>query len=385
MQGIIQPKMQSVADRGYTEKFRDVFEIYKYFILVVLLPTALTALYYYGFASDQYESRTDFVIRRADSSSTSNGFGQLLGMSFGATATTEEAQLVADYLLSHDAVARLRKQDNLVARFQRPGIDIFSRLWFDNPTPERVLKYYKNHVTIEQDADTGITALKVHAFSPQDSYDLAHRLLLMGEERINALNERTYHDQVEHARVELEKAEVALAQSELALTNFRKSSADIDPEGTGKAQIGLVSGLTAAVAVQRAKVEAMRGVISRNSPQFQAAEQQLRALEAQISGQSARIVGPGKSTASHLGDYENLVIRRESAARRYATVSGEYQQAKAEASRKQVYLVRVVEPNMAVKSLYPERGRIVITVFLALVLSYGIGWMLLAGIREHSL
>jgi capsular polysaccharide transport system permease protein len=40
---------------------------------------------------------------------------------------------------------------------------------------------------------------------------------------------------------------------------------------------------------------------------------------------------------------------------------------------------------MPVKSLFPERGRIVLTVFLSLLVGYGIGWLLVAGVKEHSL
>ena len=129
----------------------------------------------------------------------------------------------------------------------------------------------------------------------------------------------------------------------------------------------------------------MDGVIGANAPQYRAAAGQVRALEAQVAGQNNRIAGTGPSIASSLGDYENLVIRRENAARRYAAVAAQYDHARAEAERKQLYLVRVVEPNMPVKSLFPRSSQIVLTVFFGLALAYGIGWLLLAGVREHSI
>lgn len=47
-------------------------------------------------------------------------------------------------------------------------------------------------------------------------------------------------------------------------------------------------------------------------------------------------------------------------------------------------MVRVVEPNLPVKALYPQRLKIVATVFFALALAYAIGWLILAGVREHA-
>jgi capsular polysaccharide transport system permease protein len=240
-------------------------------------------------------------------------------------------------------------------------------------------------VKIDQDVETGISRLRVHAFTPADSHAIARRLLALGEQRINALNERSFRDQVASARVELEGAERALAAAQRALTGFRRLHADIDPEGSAKAQIGLVSQLTADLVAERARLHAMDGIISPESPQYRAVRTRLGALEAQVAGQSSRIAGDGSSIAASLGDYENLVIRRESAARRFAAVAAQYDQAVAQAKRQQLYLIRVVDPNMPVKSLFPERGTIVLTVFFSLTLAYMIGWLLVSGIREHAL
>ena len=386
MHGIIKPdELALLPTTARRSQLRDAIHVYRFFLMLVVLPTALVAGYYYLIASNQYVSKADFVVRRADVSATSGGLGQLFGFNFGSSATAADAHIVSDYLLSHDAVSRLRKEDGLVARFRREGVDLLSRLWSADPTPERLEKYYNKHVSIEQDTDTGISHLEVRAFTPQDSYAIASKLMLMGEQRINELNERTYRDQVTNAQNELDKANTALSQSQLALTGFRKQNQDINPEGSGQAQIGLVTQLTGNLVAARARQRAMQGVISSDSPQYRAISAQVAALEAQVAGQSNRIAGSGQSIASKLGDYEGLVIRRENSARRYTAVAAQYDQARAEAERKQIYLIRVVNANMPVKSLYPERGKIVLTVFFSLSLAYGIGWLLLAGIREHSI
>lgn len=386
MHGIV--KLTKGDDRpvvGWQDRFRQLWQLYRGFVLIVLLPTLIAAVYYAAISSDQYEAKADFVVKRADANATSNGMGQLLGLNFGTSATSSEAYIVADYLLSHDAVERLRREDGLVAMFQRPSIDWISRLWTTNPTPERVEKYYRRQVTINHDTETGITHLRVHAFSPQDAYQLGRKLLLLGEERINSMNERSYRDQVAHSRRELDLADKAVADAENELTRFRRGRADIDPASSGKAQLELVTTLTGSLTQAKAKLQSMRGVISPSSPQYRAMEGQVRALEAQIGGQSQRLAGSGGSIAATLGDYESLTIRRESAVRRYATAAAEFEQAKAEAQRKQIYLVRVVDVNMPVKSLYPERAKTVLTIFLSLVFAYLIGWLIFAGIKEHQI
>ena len=60
------------------------------------------------------------------------------------------------------------------------------------------------------------------------------------------------------------------------------------------------------------------------------------------------------------------------------------EKAREQAIQQQLYLQRVVNPNMPVKALYPERGRILGTVLVSLLLIYSIGWLIVAGVREHA-
>lgn len=147
----------------------------------------------------------------------------------------------------------------------------------------------------------------------------------------------------------------------------------------------MVTGMTPGLVAARAKLNAMQGVISPSSPQYQAMARQIHTMEAQVNGQSSRIVGSDRSIANRLGNYEKLVIKRQEVAQVYAVAAGQLTQAQAEAKRQQLYLIRVVEPNLPVRSEFPQRWSIFITTFGVLVFAYGIGWLLWAGIKEHSL
>jgi len=143
--------------------------------------------------------------------------------------------------------------------------------------------------------------------------------------------------------------------------------------------------MTPGLVAARARLNAMQGVISPSSPQYQAMARQVRMLEAQVSGQSAKIVGNDHSIANRLGDYEKLVIKRQEIAQVFAVSAGQLTQAQADAKRQQLYLIRVVEPNMPVRSEFPQRTSIILTVFGALFFAYAIGWLLWAGVKEHGL
>ncbi|WP_200912605.1 lipopolysaccharide biosynthesis protein [Sphingomonas sp. Leaf242] len=390
LHGIFAPALELAPEERPTlwTHIKDFIRKRRMMMLIVVLPTLLLSGYYYLIASDQYESEAHFVVRSADApSSGPSGFGQLLGLS-GMGGGAGDAASVTDYLQSHDAVEKLRRDVGLVSRFRRPEIDPLSRLRTEDPTPESLLKYYDGKVRARTDHDTGITTLTVRAFRPGDAYAIIRSLLVMGEQRVNAMNARSYNDAIASSRRQLQEAEVAAAEVQDNLTAYRQDKADIDPEGSGKAQIGLVSTLRANLAAAQAQLETAGAFISRSSPQYVALSRQVRSLQAQLAAQSGRLAGSSasqsSSIANNLGGYEDLRLRQEFAGKRYEAAAAAFAQARDRAQRQQLYLVRIVDANVPVKSLYPQRGRIVLTVFLALLLIYSIGWLIAAGVREHT-
>jgi capsular polysaccharide transport system permease protein len=355
------------------------------FMLVVVLPTLLIGSYLYLVASDQYESEAHFLVRGVDSAPQPGiGVSQVLSSVTGISAGQNEAMSVADYLTSHDAVDRLRREDDLVGRFRRPDVDFLTRLWPADPTPERLLAFYQRQVKVEYNTETGITVLSVHGFTPDDAYHIARKLLTLGEKRVNDLNKRSYTDAIALAEKQLADAEVALASNQAAMTNFRQSKADIDPQASGQAQIGLVTDLTGQLSAARAQLSAMRGVINPTSPQYRALQKRVEALSGELAGQAGRLTGSPRAIAQDISGYEGLKLRRDFLAKRYDAAASSLQQARERALRQQLYVVRVVDANMPVKALYPQRFRLLATVFVSLMLAYSIGWLIAAGVREHA-
>ena len=386
MQGIIEPMELGIRiRRSRAERVLAWLRRNRIFVLVVLLPNLLVGGYLYLMASDQYESEAHFLVHGADAAPQPGiGVSQVISAATGISAGQNEAMSIADYLTSHDVVARLRREDNLVQRFQRPGIDPINRLWGDNPTPERLLTYYQRQVKVKYNTETGITVLTVHGFTPDDAYALTRKLLTLGEQRVNELNGRSYKDAVSLGQAQLNAAERDLARNELEMTHFRQGHADIDPQASGQAQIGLVTTLTGQLAAARAQLNAMHGLIGPDSPQIRALQSRVRSLSAELAGQSGRLTGSGRTIAGEIGGFEGLKMRQQFLAKRFDAASVALQQARDRALRQQLYVVRVVDANLPVKSLFPQRLRILATVFFSLLLAYSIGWLIAAGVREHA-
>lgn len=357
---------------------------YRGFLLVVLLPLAAAALYLGPIASNQYVSEAHFVVRSvASGQAAASGIAPLLGLANAMPTSQTESLALGDYLTSHDAVTALEQRLQLTRLFQRSEVDPLSRLGAE-PTPEALLKYYRRQVKLHYSSETGITTMKVRAFRPDDAYRIAATLLDLGEARVNTLNQRAFDDALRAARTQLADAEADLAGVRQKLTALRQDDRDIDPVRSGAAQIDLAAGLRGQLATARAQLDSMRGSLSPAAPQVRVAARRVAALAAQVGAEEGRMAGSPRSMATGLGRYEALKLREDFAAKRYSAAAAAMESAREQASRQQLFVVRVVAPNRPVKSLYPERGWTLFSIFVGLLLVYAIGWLIAAGVREHA-
>ncbi|UYY76418.1 lipopolysaccharide biosynthesis protein [Sphingomonas sp. R1] len=384
--GIILPAEEGLgaSSESLWTKIGAFLRAWRNFALIVLLPTIAFAGYQYLVAADRYESTSDFLVKSGDSSgSSSGGFGDMLGITVRSQSQVE-IMSVPDYLESHEVLDALQKQIDLVALFRRPEADFFSRLRYPAPEPERLLKYYRSRVQVKHDSDTGMMHLSVQAFRPEDSYKLAQLLLQLGERKINDMNVRSYRDAVDSARSQLRRAEDEAASVQRKITGFRQVSQDIDPALSGQAQIKLISDINGRLASARAQLNAMLGVIRSDSPQVEALRRQIRSMERELVSQEGKMGASGGPMSMNLGEYEELKVRQDFAAKNYAAAAANLQRAIEQARKQQLYFVHVVDPNLPVRSLYPKRETLVLTLFFSLAVAYAIGWLVVAGVREHE-
>lgn len=378
-------EVDAIRRPSLSRRLRSFVRRNRWFLIVVVAPTLVVGGYLYGFAADQYESEAHYLVRGANSGSSGpgGGLGSLLGMGAGG-GSASEAMSIADYLISHDVVTTLRRNLGLVDVFRRPEADYFSKLVDPDPTPEGLLRYYKKQVDIHYDTETAITTLKVRAFRPNDAYDIAKALLTLGEQRVNTMNARSYSDAVALSRKQRDEAESELRNLQMRMTNFRQTERDVNPAGSAEAQIGLVSKLQADLSAAKSQLATTTQLIGSRNPQVDALRQQVRSLEGQIVVQSGRLTGGSNTIAAGLGGYEALTMQQQFLAKRYDAASNAYEAARQQAVRQQLYVVRVVDANLPVRSQYPKRGIAVLTLLAGLLLVYGIGWLIAAGVREHA-
>jgi capsular polysaccharide transport system permease protein len=353
---------------------------------LVLLPSLVVLIYLLLFASSQYRSEAQFVVRGMQPEpAVTGGLGQLLGVGTGLSGTQKEAQSVREYLLSSDAIAALKAQRIDVASvYSGSDVDFFSRLRPARPQAERLLDFYRDKVSISYNPDDNITRIAVTAFSQGDAQRIATALIAMGEQQVNRLNQRAIEAGTALADKELSEAENELASIQSELTGFRDLTGDIDPARNSEGAQKQIAEQEAALAKERALLADMSRYLDRSAPQVIAMRSRVAELQTALESTRAKLTGNPAALAKRLARFEELKLRQQFAAKRYDAARIGVENAQAQAAKQRLFLVQIVRPSKPERPVAPRPWRTSLAVFLALAAAFGIIWLLIAGVREHQ-
>ena len=352
------------------------------FAILVVLPVSLATIYYTIVASDIYVSEAKFIVRGVKGQ-TIGGLASFF-RTLGIARAEDDAFAVQNFIRSRDAVRQLNTKFPLAKMYSRPGVDpiaSFGALW--PPTGfESLYQYYLSRVEVSHNDVTGITTLKVQAFTPEDAHRIATNLINISEELVNGMNERASGDALDQAAKVITQAEEAVFKAQRDLTEFRNKENFIDPTSASLKVFDVIGGLSSDLATVRIQIAELQ----KNSPLSPALDNfrnRERALSDQIAAESAKIVGSDKSLASKMAEYERLVLQREFRDRALSLALDAHEAARQEARAKQLYIQPIVRPNMPDAALEPRRLRYILTVALACFTLYGVIWLIYAGSKEH--
>lgn len=349
---------------------------------LVILPTLIASFYFGIFASEVYVSESRFVVRSPSKPNLSPlgvvlGGGSLVGAS-------EESEAVTEFLSSRQGLASIDEDGFAASAWGNPSIfwfDRFGRLGAD--TQEDLFEYYLGKVSAEDSTTTMVTVLSVQSFDPQTAQTINRRLLEKSEVLVNELSDRARRDAISFAEAELVRARDQAQGAALALAAFRDREGVIDPELQVSAGLQMISKLQDQLIAAQTQLLQLQ-TYTPGASQIPFLLTQIRNLEREIANQTAKLAGNTGSLSSASVRYQELKLASEYAERQLGITLSAYQEAQAEARRKQAYVERIASPSLPDDAAYPRRLRNILATIVLGLLAWGVVSMLLVGIREHK-
>jgi len=334
-------------------------------MLLIVLPTLLTGLYFGMIAADRYVSEARFVVRKP--SNPTRGPAQTLSIDEGPKGIGgDDSYAVRDFLESRDALRLLLDKTDFRASVSRAGNDWCWR--FPGPltgqSDEDLYRLYQSLVKVDYDSSTGVTSLDTQAFDPAEAQRIAVVLMQGGEGLLNRMNDRARADAIHVAEAEVARSKQLALEAQNRVTAFRDRESVIDPTQISKAVLNTIAALSLRLVQVRAQLDVTMQA-SPNSPQIAPLRSEVTALQQQITHERGTLAGDDRSLAPRIAEYERLTLQRSFAEKTFVSTLNQLEAARLDAQRQQDYLEPVVEPHAADEAHYPLRVRWTLAAFLA--------------------
>lgn len=338
--------------------------------LFVGAPTLLAAVYFGLIASDRYESEARFVVRTPALAAANAALTNLFQGTTAVTRGGDDSFVVRDFLESRDAMRYLEMDAGLRQAMAHDRADFLWRYpnFFTSKTQEGFHWHYRRLMSVNFDSTTGVSTLRVQAFTPSDAFRLTSALLEAAESLVNRLNERARRDTIAFAEAEVDRMGLRAAAARKNLVEFREREALIDPSHATLAVLETIARLSQEVAQVNVQLRELLSASPRG-PQIAALRTRQAALEAQIAAERQLLAGDAASIAPRIAEYERLMLEREFSERALVAALTAVEVARLEAQRQHVYVERVASPSLPDYPAYPLR---IVWILTTVVVSYGL-------------
>ncbi|MFZ5964876.1 sugar transporter [Thalassococcus sp. BH17M4-6] len=349
------------------------------FLLWVLAPLTVSAVYLYGVAADQYASHVGFSVRKEEVGSAVELLGGITELSGSSSSDTD---ILYEFIQSQQMVRAVDARLNLRAIYTKPEDPVFGLS--EDVRIEALSDYWGRMVKVFYDSASGLIEIRVLAFEPQAAQDIAQAVFEESSNMINQLSTIARADATRYAKEELEREQARLRTARQALTAFRSRTRIVDPTADIQGQMGLLNSLQAKLADAIIERELLLESSSSSDPRVLQAQKKIEVIEAQIDEERGQFGNEGDADFSRiLAEYEALQVDREFAEKSYLSAQATYDAALAEAQRQSRYLATHIDPTLAETAQYPHRLMLTALIGAFLFISWAIMAMAYYSLRDR--
>jgi capsular polysaccharide transport system permease protein len=354
------------------------------FLIVVVLPVATGAIYYLAIAADQYVTEFRMTLRRVEAPQIAPLL--LFGSDAAQSTAASESQIVAQFIASRAIVDELDPALDLRKLFSPPSADWWARL--HNPASiEELVRYWNGQVDPFYDSSTGTVVVRLRAFTPADSLQLAQAVVASSEKLVNDLSARARRDAVGRADDDLASTEARLTAALDKIRQFRDRSGLIDPGKTADANAQLANKVRDDLIKANSQLATLKTFMRDDAPPVKVLKARIHSLEIQERTLAQELTATNQPTppalSQTLGAYDALEAEHKFAEATYQHALEALDKARETADRQQIYIASFVPPSLPEEALFPHRWRSLGVIALVAFAVWAIGALAVQSVRDH--
>src|SRR3546814_9238014 len=185
--------------------------------------------------------------------------------------------------------------------------------------------------------------------------------------------------------MELELARKKYEDEKRTMLEFQSRSEHLNAQAAAESRANIIATLEAELTTQRATLNGLLSALNANTPQVRQQKSRIAALEQQLASEKRTLLSSAQGDQLNVvaARYRDLAIDVGIAEEAYKASIVEVENARIEIAKKIRSLVTVVSPNLPQSAIYPERIYNLFTLFIALLLVYGVARFVIATIEDH--
>jgi capsular polysaccharide transport system permease protein len=298
------------------------------------------------------------------------------------TTASHDGQIVVEFIQSDALVGRLVEDYGFDAAFGNWSFDPFASVSRAAALEDKT-SFWLNQSSAAYDSTSNIITVNVRAYTAEDSLRLAQGVLEETEEVVNSLNSRVQDEAVRVATEEVAARREAYNEARRGVINARANRMTT-LEGEAAQQVGLVGQIESQLATARVERAAAIAQFRPDSPQIQAMDERIAALERQRDQAiTAARGGFGATEASRDVNAQTALLDYQFAQTAYYSAVEAQRQAVATRANERRYLVAFVPPRLAEVSNYWSRFWNIFAVALIAGLLMAIGTLGYSIVKDH--
>jgi capsular polysaccharide transport system permease protein len=353
----------------------------------VVLPVVLSAIYFYGVARDRYVTRSDFVIRKAETadamaSSGTGGLAALLGQN--NQASLEDARYLKTYLQSPQVLADLRKTFSIDKEYKKQGLDPFAGI-DTRVSHEKQLVFFKKQVAVTLDEISGAIILRTVGLDPKSSLNLNRFMLAKSVQFVNRLNQDISLKQMSFAELELKRSRGILERSKNNLVAYQNANNTTNPKAEAEFASAAIAKMQEKLVELTVELSTMRRKYKDpNEPEVMGLADEVQEIKKQIDVERRSLVSKqGRNLNQKAADLVRLESDVSFASDMYRLALNSVEKARVESKRQQKFMALLSAPQLPEDPQNDWRTKGFFTVLAASLVSFSLAKFVLGMQASH--
>lgn len=351
------------------------------FIWLFLVPFFVLSSYILFIKTELFNSSSTVLVKDLTPSATPSDLMSALIPS--SSSNMQDSMLLEKYIKSEEMFHKLDKVFELRKHYESDALDALERL-YSFSTMEDVLALYQRRVVIHYDELSSTLEIGFLHSDPAMAKKILEFILIHAGETLNVYDKQNGNILLDFIKKQESKNKILLTNAIQKLLAYQNTNKTIDPAIDIEAKSTILSELEANLVKKETEYDSLKQYMNAQSTELKMLRGEISSLKRKRQEIKAQLAGFDKSELNEdLYDFETLKAEVEFAKDRYKQTLIQLDMAELQSTQNSKNLIVVTHPTLADYYSEPNKLKSMITLFLVLLLIYGIVTMIHAIIKDH--